>query len=497
MTRETVIGLEVHVQLLTRTKIFCACANVFGDPPNTHVCPVCLGLPGALPVLNAAAVDLAVTTALALGADVAESSLFARKHYFYPDLPKGYQISQYTRPLATGGAVPIEVEGECCEVALVRIHLEEDAGKLMHAEGGAGAPEGIPVERSRPGAPGGTRVDLNRCGVPLLEIVSRPQMRRPEEAGAFLESLRRIIRYLGVSDGDMSRGSLRCDANVSVRSDRAATPGTKTEIKNLNSIKAVEKAIGAEARRQAEILDAGGEVEPVTLLWDEAAQTVRAMRSKEYAHDYRYFPEPDLPPLAVHPERRERLRAALPELPFARRDRFVSRYGLSEGDAAVLAGSRPLADWFEELAAAAGDAKAAADWTRGEVMHALHERGGPIERFPVAPAALAELIALVKDGTVSSSAAKRAFARMLESGKRARVVVEEEALAQISDRDAVAAFVERVIAEHPEQAASFRSGREPVGEFLLGQVMRMSGGKANPSLARELLRRRLTGRGPT
>jgi len=479
MTRETVVGLEVHVQLATRTKIFCACASSFGDPPNTNVCPVCLGLPGALPVLGSAAVDLAVTTALALGCDVAETSLFARKHYFYPDLPKGYQITQYERPLATGGAVPIEVDGLRRDVPLVRIHLEEDAGKLLHAEGDSG----------------GTRIDLNRCGTPLLEIVTRPELRGPGEAGAFLESLRRIVRHLGVSDGDMSQGSLRCDANVSLRAAGDDALGTKTELKNLNSIKAVERAVAAEARRQRDILEAGGAVEQITLLWDEGARTVRPMRSKEHARDYRYFPEPDLMPLVVDRERRERLRAALPELPFARRDRFVARYGLSASDAAVLAERRPVADWFEELAAVTGDARAAARWTTGEVMRALNERGGELERLALTPAALAELIVLEKDGTVSGSAAKAVFERMLTSGKPARALVEEEGLTRIADESAMAALVDRVIAEHPEQVAAFRAGREPVLVFLVGQVMRVSGGRADPRRANELLRRRLRGGG--
>ncbi|MBZ0269024.1 Asp-tRNA(Asn)/Glu-tRNA(Gln) amidotransferase subunit GatB, partial [bacterium] len=400
MTRETVIGLEVHVQLDTRTKAFCACPNRFGDPPNTNVCPVCLGMPGALPVPNTAAVDMALRLAFALGCAVPDVSVFARKNYFYPDLPKGYQISQFDRPLAAGGFVPIELDGERSLVPLVRAHLEEDAGKSLHDEAAATAD---------------SRIDLNRCGTPLVEIVSAPAMSRAEEAAAFLESLRRIVRYLGVSDGDMSRGSLRCDANVSVR-EPGAPLGTKTEVKNLNSIRMVEKAIRVEAARQNARLDAGGNVEPCTLLWDEKRETVRVMRTKEEADDYRYFPDPDLLPLRIEPARRQRAASAVPELPFARRDRFVAQWGLSEYAAGVLTESRGVADWYEKLAEAAGDAVLAANWTMGEVLRVRKETGG--DAFPVEVDALAELLRLVSGGTVSESVAKDVFERMMETGKR-------------------------------------------------------------------------------
>jgi aspartyl-tRNA(Asn)/glutamyl-tRNA(Gln) amidotransferase subunit B len=475
---ETVVGLEVHVQLDTATKIFCGCANRFGDPPNTNVCPVCLGLPGALPVLNERALDLALLTVLALECDVAPDSIFARKNYFYPDLPKGYQISQYERPLGRGGRVPIDVGAERAHVPLVRVHLEEDAGKSLHDESGRG---------------GDTRLDLNRCGTPLLEIVTEPAMRRAEEAGACLEALRRLVRWIGVSDGEMSRGSLRCDANVSVRRAGDAALGTKTEVKNLNSTRMVERAIAREAARQAALLEAGGKVEAATLLWDAAAGDVRAMRSKEDAPDYRYFPEPDLPALAVSPQRLARLRALLPELPHARRDRLASEWGIPPYDAAVLTETRETADFFEEAARACGDGKLASNWTMGEVLRAMNEQGLGAAEIGVTPSALGELLAMVREGAVSASAAKAVFATMRATGRSARDVVEAEGLAQVSDDAALGAIVTDVIAKHPAQAAQVRAGEEKVIGFLVGQVMKASGGKANPKRARELLERRLAG----
>jgi len=475
MSWETVIGLEVHVQLNTRTKAFCACPNRFGDPPNTNVCPVCLGLPGALPVLNDRAVDMALMAAIALECEVQDTSIFARKNYFYPDLPKGYQISQFDRPLALGGRVPIEVDGERRQVALVRIHLEEDAGKSLHAEGDRGD----------------TRIDLNRCGTPLIEIVSEPDLRRPEEAGAYLESLRRIVQYLGVSDGDMSQGSLRCDANVSVRRLGETVLGTKTEVKNLNSIKAVERAIGVESARQAALLEAGGKVVQTTLLWDDKSATVRPMRSKEDAHDYRYFPEPDLLPLVLDHARKKRVRAEIPELPFARRDRFAAQYGIPAYDAGVLTASKDMADWFERFATDAGDGKTASNWAMGEVLRTLKEKAWTIAEFPVSIDGLVELLKMVQAGTISGSAAKTVFARMVDTGRAAPELVEEEGLAQISDSSEVVAIVDEVIAGHPEQVASFRNGKEQILGFLVGQVMKASRGKANPQLAKEILHDRL------
>jgi aspartyl-tRNA(Asn)/glutamyl-tRNA(Gln) amidotransferase subunit B len=477
VNRETVIGLEVHVQLDTRTKAFCSCPNRFGDPPNTNVCPVCLGMPGALPVPNAAAVDMAMRLGFALGCGVPEVSVFARKNYFYPDLPKGYQISQFDRPLAVGGFVPIEVDGARSLVPLIRAHLEEDAGKSLHDESSA---------------TGDSRIDLNRCGTPLVEIVSEPAMSRAEEAGAFLESLRRIVRYLGVSDGEMSRGSLRCDANVSVRSPGDAL-GTKTEVKNLNSIRMVEKAIRAEAERQNALLDAGGAVEACTLLWDERREAVRVMRRKEEAEDYRYFPDPDLRPVRIMPSHRQAAASSLPELPFARRDRFVSQWGLSEYAAGVLTESHEVADWYERLADAAGDPVLAANWTMGEVLRVRKETGAAGDAFPVEPDALAELLRLVAGDTVSESVAKDVFARMMETGKGAREIVEAEGLTQVSDDAGLAPLVEKIVTEHAEAVEQFRDGNEKVAGFLVGQLMKASGGRANPKRARELLLRRLRG----
>ena len=474
MSWETVVGLEVHVQLDTRTKMFCACANRFGDPPNTNVCAVCLGLPGALPVPNDRALDLALVAVLALGCDVAPASIFARKNYFYPDLPKGYQISQYERPLARGGRVALDVDGRA--VPLVRVHLEEDAGKSLHDETGGG---------------GDTRLDLNRCGTPLLEIVTEPAIRGAEEAGACLESLRRTVRWLDVSDGDMSRGSLRCDANVSVRRVGDQALGTKTEVKNLNSIRMVERAIAREAARQIARLEAGGRVEAATLLWDDRSGEVRPMRSKEDAPDYRYFPEPDLPPLIVDATRLARARAALPELPLARRARFVAEWGLPAYDAEVLTEAREVADYFEAVARACGDAKVASNWTMGEVLRTVNEQGIAVAEIGVTPEGLAELLGMIRDGVVSSSAAKTAFAKMRETRRSAREVIDREGLAQVSDEAALTAIVEDVVTRHPAQAAQVRAGEEKVLGFLVGQIMKASGGKANPKLARELLLRRL------
>lgn len=480
---ETVIGLEVHVQLLTQTKAFCGCTTVFGAPPNTHVCPVCLGLPGALPVLNERAVDFALLAAMALECDIAPVSIFARKNYFYPDLPKGYQISQYDRPLALGGRVPIDLVPEgggtpvTQEIPLVRIHLEEDAGKSLHGEGDAKNAD--------------TRIDLNRCGTPLIEIVSTPAMRRPEEAGAYLESLRRIVQYLGISDGDMSQGSLRCDANVSVRRVGDPNLGTKTEVKNLNSIKMVERAIVVESKRQIQVIEAGGRIEQMTLLWDERREEVRPLRSKEDAHDYRYFPEPDLMPLVVDDARRARVQGLLPELPHAKRARFVERYGIPPYDAGVLAASRDLADWFEVLAKASGDGKAASNWTMGEVLRILKERGITIREFPVEPERLAGLVRLVVGGTISSAAGKTVFAAMLESKDDANTIVEREGLGQVSDESALLRVVDEVIAAHPGQVEQFRAGKTQLFGFIMGQVMKASRGKANPTIATRLLEERL------
>jgi len=474
---EPVIGLEIHAQLQTRTKIFCGCSTSFGAPPNSHVCPVCLGMPGALPVLNRAAVDYAIKAALALGCDIQPLSIFARKNYFYPDLPKGYQISQYERPLALGGALDITVGGHMRRVGLTRIHMEEDAGKSLH--------EGFPDSDRR------TYIDYNRSGVPLIEIVTEPDMRSAAEAAEFFERLRDILVWLGVNDGNMEEGSLRCDANVSVRPAGQARLGTKAEVKNLNSFRYLEKALEYEIDRQVGLVDGGGRVVQETRLWDSGMGRTVSMRSKEEAHDYRYFPEPDLPPLVVNEARIAAVRGSMPELPEARRQRFVASYGLPVYDAGVLTSSSGLADYFEKVAVASGNAKAASNWVMGELLRTLKDRGAAIEQVPLTPAALAGLIALVDSGTISHSTAKDVFAKMYDSGRSADDIVAADGLAQNSDEGALLAIVRDVIAANAATVAEYRAGKTKGFGFLVGQIMKGSGGKANPTLANELLRREL------
>jgi aspartyl-tRNA(Asn)/glutamyl-tRNA(Gln) amidotransferase subunit B len=479
MEYEPVIGLEIHAQLLTRTKIFCGCSTAFGAPPNSQVCPVCLGLPGALPVLNRQAVDFAVKAALALGCDVQTESIFARKNYFYPDLPKGYQISQYERPLALGGGLEIAVAGTKKRVGLTRIHLEEDAGKSLH--------EGFPDSDRR------TYIDLNRSGVPLIEIVTEPDMRSAAEAAEFFARLRDVLVWLGVNDGNMEEGSLRCDANVSVRPVGQEQFGTKAEVKNVNSFRYLEKALEYEIDRQREVLRGGGRVLQETRLFDAGSGRTFSMRSKEEAHDYRYFPEPDLPPLVVDAARVSAVRETMPELPEARRRRFVAQYGIPEYDAGVLTQSAALADYFERAAAAAGHAKSASNWIMGEVSRVLNERRLDIADFPVAPESLAGLLALVENGTISSAIAKDVFARMVETGRAAREIVEAEGLAQIGDEGAIVQAIRDVMTRHGDAVAQYRSGKQQTFGFLVGQVMKATRGKANPKLANQLLKRELDG----
>src|SRR6478735_3834117 len=473
MSYEAVIGLEIHAQLLTTTKIFCGCPTAFGAAPNAHTCPVCVGLPGALPVLNRHAVDLAVKAAVALGCEVQERSIFARKNYFYPDLPKGYQISQYERPLATGGGLllPASLGGKF--VRLTRIHMEEDAGKSLH--------EGFADSDRK------TYLDYNRSGVPLIEIVSEPDMRSAEEAAAFFESLRQILVWLGVNDGNMDEGSLRCDANVSVRPQGTEKLGTKTEVKNVNSFRYLQKAIEFEIGRHIDVLDHGGKIVQETRLFDAAQGKTYSMRSKEEAHDYRYFPDPDLPALVVDAERRQRIGAQLPELPEARRRRFIEQYGLPEYDAALLTQTRGVADYFEETARHSGNAKAASNWVMGEVLRNMKERAIEISGVPITPAALAGLIAIVEQGTISSTVAKDVFAKMYDGGGAAADIVAAEGLAQISDTSSLEPIVQRVIAAHPDIIAEIRAGKDRKFQFLVGQVMKETKGKGDPKIVTGLM----------
>jgi len=479
---EPVIGLEVHAQLLTATKIFCSCRNRFGDEPNTNVCPVCLGLPGALPVLSRQAVSLAIRAALATGCTVHPTSVFARKNYFYPDLPKGYQISQYERPLATDGAVEIAAGGDAFRrIPIQRIHMEEDAGKLLH--------EG-PWSADKSG------VDYNRSGVPLVEIVSGPEMHSAAEAHEYLAALRAVLLYAGVSDGNMEEGSLRCDANVSVRPRGQQALGTRAEIKNLNSFRNVSRAIDHEIARQSAVLEAGGQVVQETRLWNADRGETSSMRSKEDAQDYRYFPEPDLPPLVVDRAWIEEVRASLPELPAAKRRRFVTGYALPEYDAGVLTLSPEVADYFESVARASGNAKAASNWVMTEVLRKLKDDDRPLASIPVTAERLAELLALVDAGAITGSTAKSVFETMWATGQDARAIVEREGLRQVSDEEAIRSAVAEVIAASPEQVATYRNGKTSTLGWFVGQVMRRTGGKANPQLVNALLRKSLEEPGP-
>jgi aspartyl-tRNA(Asn)/glutamyl-tRNA(Gln) amidotransferase subunit B len=478
---EPVIGLEVHVQLATRTKLFCADAATFGDPPNSNVCPVCLGLPGALPVTNAAAVELAVRAALGLGCDVHETSMFARKNYFYPDLPKGYQITQFDRPLATAGALDARITvqgepvGEPAAVRIRRLHLEEDAGKSLHDR-----------------FAGATAVDLNRAGVPLIEIVTEPDIPSPQHARAWLTHLRQILMYLEVSDCDMEKGSLRVDANVSVRPAGSSVLGTKTEVKNMNSFANVERALAFEVERQLRLLGRGGQVVHETLLWDAARGVARPLRSKEESHDYRYFPEPDLPPLVLPAGMSERVRAALPELPAARARRLRARYSLPVYNAEVLTATRALADYYEATVAAGAEPRAASNWVMTDVLAWLNQRQVEIAALPITPAALAGLVGIVADGTISSGSGRRVFARMAETGRSAATIVAEEGLAQIADEAQLVTWADDVLARFPEHVQRYRAGDRKLLGYFMGELMRRSAGRADPNAARRVLQARLT-----
>jgi aspartyl-tRNA(Asn)/glutamyl-tRNA(Gln) amidotransferase subunit B len=480
MDYEPVIGLEVHCQLLTDSKIFCGCSTRFGAPANTNVCPVCLGMPGTLPVLNRSTVAFALRAALALGCRIEPLSVFARKNYFYPDLPKGYQISMYDRPLALEGRLDIEAGGRTKRVGITRVHMEEDAGKLLH--------EGFPdSDRS-------SYVDYNRSGVPLIEIVSEPDMRSPEEAHAYYSTLRTILVYIGVTDGNMEEGSLRCDANVSLRPRGRSEFGVKTELKNLNSFKFVQRALEYEIRRQAESLDRGERVTQETRLYDPAEDRTSPMRSKEEAHDYRYFPEPDLLPLQVSAEWIDDARGALPELPAARRRRFVEAWGLKEQSAQVLTASRPLADYFEATASVAGDGQAAANWIETEVLRKIKESKAEISRLediPLDPVRLGKIVAMVKSGTISGKIAKEVFEAVYDTGKDPAEVVRDQGLGQMTDEGPIREAIETIIAQNQPQVGQYKAGKTALLGFFVGQVLKATGGKASPGLVNRLLKERL------
>jgi aspartyl-tRNA(Asn)/glutamyl-tRNA(Gln) amidotransferase subunit B len=474
---EAVIGLEIHAQLQTASKIFCGCSTAFGAPPNTHVCPVCLGLPGALPVLNRAAVDQAIQAALALGCGIHETSVFARKNYFYPDLPKGYQISQYERPLATAGLIEYTAAGRTTRVGITRVHMEEDAGKSLH--------EGFADSGRK------TYVDYNRSGVPLVEIVTEPDLRSAADAAEFFARLRAILVWIGVNDGNMEEGSLRCDANVSVRPAGTSALGTKAEVKNLNSFRFLQRALEYEIERQIDVVSHGGRVVQETRLFDAAAGRTAPMRSKEEAHDYRYFPEPDLPPLVADAARVDRIRLAMPELPEARRRRFVEQYALPEYDAAQLTESRALADYFEAAVAAGAPAKPASNWIMGELARQLKARGAGIASSPVSAPHLAGLLTLIDRGTISGSIAKDVLEKMFATGRPAAEIVAADGLTQIDDDAQIVGLVTGVLAAHTDAVRQYRSGKTTAFGFLVGQVMKAAGGKANPGRVNELLKRAL------
>lgn len=473
---EPVIGLEVHAQLLTDSKIFCGCKVGFGEPPNSLTCPVCLGLPGALPVLNRKVVALAMRAILATGGIVRNHSAFARKNYFYPDLPKGYQISQFDQPIGEGGAVDYRLHsGEERCVRLIRIHIEEDAGKLLHPEEGESH----------------TRVDLNRCGVPLIEIVSHPDMRSPEEAYGYLGKLKQILQYLMVCSGDMEKGHLRVDANISVRPVGISQFGTRTELKNLNSFKAVERGLRAEIERQIGVLKAGGRVVQETMLWDEKKQIAVSMRGKEESHDYRYFPEPDLPPLIVSDAWIQETLRALPELPDAKRARFVSQYSLREYDAEVLTAELPLADYYEAVMTCGADAVAASKWIQTELLGVLNRSGESIATFVVRPPMLADLLNRIRSGEISGKMGKEIFEAMCATGKEPSAIISEKGLVQINDDSALIPLIDKLIAENPDNVAKYQAGRNNIFGFFVGQVMKATKGQANPETVNRLLKERI------
>jgi aspartyl-tRNA(Asn)/glutamyl-tRNA(Gln) amidotransferase subunit B len=476
MEYEPVIGLEIHAQLITRSKVFCGCSTRFGGSPNTHTCPVCLGMPGVLPVLNRQVVEYTIRMALATHCTIAPYSQFARKNYFYPDLPKGYQISQYELPLARNGFVEIETSGGRKTIRLHRLHMEEDAGKLVHDEY-------QPL----------SYVDFNRTGVPLIEIVSEPEISSPEEAAAYLRKLREILRYIEICDGNMEEGSMRCDANISLRPAGTGGLGTKTELKNMNSFKNVQKALEFEIRRQRALLERGESVIQETRLWDANRNVTISMRGKEEAHDYRYFPDPDLVPIVVEPGWIEEVRKSLPELPDAKRERFAAQYGLPAYDAEVLTSSRTLADYFEKVVGEFPQPKTVSNWIMSELLRELNRDDREIENCPVSPQNMVQLLLLLDSGVISGKMAKAVFEEMYAGGKTARQIVDEKGLVQVRDESAIESVVDLVLADNPAEVEQYRAGKEKLFGFFVGQVMRATKGKANPQLVNEILRKKLAG----
>jgi aspartyl-tRNA(Asn)/glutamyl-tRNA(Gln) amidotransferase subunit B len=474
MEFEPVIGLEVHAQLKTKTKIFCACSTSFGAPPNTHTCPVCLGMPGVLPVLNKKVVDYTLRMALATNCTITRESRFARKNYFYPDLPKGYQISQYELPIAEHGFIDIEINGGLQRIGITRIHMEEDAGKLGH-------------DPDRPVS----MVDFNRTGVPLMEIVSEPDMRSADQAGAYLRQLRSIVRYLAICDGNLEEGSFRCDANVSIRPRGQEKLGTRTELKNLNSFKHVEKALLYEISRQKEALLDGGQIVQETRLWDPAKNKTTSMRGKEEAHDYRYFPDPDLLPLVIDSDWIQSVEKSLPELPDQRKQRFMKEFDLPSYDAGLLTSDRELADYFEACVRRFPHPKPVSNWVMGSLLGLLNAQDKTIAESPVSPEDLAQLLALIEKGVISGKIAKTVFDDMAQTGQPAKQIVEKKGLVQITDTDAIDHVVADIISNNPKEVEAYKKGRTKLLGFFVGQVMKKTRGKANPKLVNELLKKKL------
>jgi len=476
---EVVIGLEVHAELKTKTKIFCSCPTTFGGEPNTHVCPICLGLPGTLPVFNKKVLEYAVKAGLALNCKINTYSKFDRKNYYYPDLSKNFQTSQYDLPIAKDGYLDLEVEGRTKRVRINRVHMEEDAGKLVHS--------GSTISSSS-----SSLVDYNRAGVPLIEIVSEPDISSPEEARAYMELLKSVLEYTEVSDCKMEEGSLRCDANISIRPEGSTKLGTKTEIKNMNSFRALQKALEYEIQRQIQIVEDGGTIVQETRSWDEIQGITVSMRSKEEAHDYRYFPEPDLAPIIIDEKWLEKIRASIPELPQVRKKRLMENLGLSAYDAGVITSSRQLADFFDATVKEyGGDAKIVANWVMGELLRLLNASDQSITNSPIQPKALADLLKLVDKGTISGKIAKQVFEEMFTSGKSADTIVKEKGLVQISDEGVILSIVEKVIDANPQSVEDYKNGKEKAIGFLVGQVMRETKGKANPGLVNKLLKEKL------